>query len=84
MLASYLNLHTLVLADAHVTEAATLATATETQSQKVMTQVHNHEPDDAELIQALQLGQKSKVNQGPNQSWLSSQTNSVLMQTWEH
>ena len=33
MLTSYLNLHTLELAEAHVTEAATLATPTEAQSQ---------------------------------------------------
>ena len=56
LLASYLSLHTLELADAHVTEAKTLATATEEQSQKVMTQMHEHETNDTELIQALQLG----------------------------
>ena len=57
MLASYLNLHTLESTNAHVTEAATLATTTEAQSQKVMMQLHEHEPDDAELVQALQLSQ---------------------------
>ena len=35
LLASYLSLHILESADAHVTEAKTLATATEEQSQKV-------------------------------------------------
>ena len=41
--ASWLNLHTLELAAAHVTEAATLATATEALVNKVMEQIHNYD-----------------------------------------
>ena len=67
LLASYLSLHTLESAGVHVTEAKTLATATEEQSQKVMTQVYEHEPDDTELIQALQLGQGVQGQSGVKQ-----------------
>ena len=42
--ASWLNLHTLESAAAHVTEAATLATATETLVNRVMEQIHNYDP----------------------------------------
>ena len=51
-------------AEAHVTEAATLATDEEEQSQKVMTQVHDHEPDDTDLIQALQVDQNIQGQSG--------------------
>ena len=45
--ASWFNLHTLESAAAQVTEAETLATATETLVTKVIKQVHNHEPPEA-------------------------------------
>ena len=50
--ASWLNLHTLESTEAHVTEAATLATTTETLVDKVIEQVHNHEPDEAVVFPA--------------------------------
>ena len=53
--ASWLNLHTLESAAAHVTEAETLATATETLVNKVIEQVHNHEPDKAVMFPAQQV-----------------------------
>ena len=42
--ASWLNLHTLEAAAAHVTKAETLATATEALVNRVIEQIHNHEP----------------------------------------
>ena len=44
ILAAYLQLHGLASAQAHVTEANTLLTATEEQSELVMNQIHAHEP----------------------------------------
>ena len=67
LLASYLSLHTLESAEAHVTEAETLATATETLVDKVIEQVHNHEPDEAVVFpaqQQLQPQQNSKTCHG--------------------
>ena len=52
--ASWLNLHTLESAAAHVTEAETLATATETLVNKVIEQVHEHEPPEAVMVPAQQ------------------------------
>ena len=51
---SWLNLHTLESAAAHVTEAKTLATATETLVNKVIEQVHDHKPDEAVMFPAQQ------------------------------
>ena len=42
--ANWLNLHTLESAAAHVAEAATLATATETLVNRVIEQIHNYDP----------------------------------------
>ena len=69
-------------ADAHATETQTLATAMEEQAQKVMTQVHEHETNDAELILALQLGQGIQGQSGAIPVMARSQTSSALMQTW--
>ena len=52
--ASWLNLHTLESAAAHVTGAETLATATENLVNKEIEQVHNHEPDEAVMFPAQQ------------------------------
>ena len=41
---SWLNLHTLESAAAHVAEAETLAIATETLVNRVIEQIHNHDP----------------------------------------
>ena len=54
LLASYLNLHTLQSVEVHATEAETLATETETLVDKVITQVHNHEPNEAVIFQVQQ------------------------------
>ena len=54
LLASYLSLHTLESAEAHVTEAEALATETEEQAQNIITQVHEHEPDGNDFLQAHQ------------------------------
>ena len=42
--ADWLNLHTLESAAAHVAEAATLTTETETLVDRVMAQIHNYNP----------------------------------------
>ena len=54
LLAEYLSLHTLESAEAHITEAETLAKETETLVDKVIEQVHNHEPDEAVVFPAQQ------------------------------
>ena len=44
LLAGYLKIHRLNSANAHVTEANTLLTATEEQAELVMNQIHVHKP----------------------------------------
>ena len=63
--ASWLNLHTLESAGAHVTEAETLATATETLVNKVIEQVHEHEPPEADMILAQQAPQAQHTASKP-------------------
>ena len=63
--ASWLNLHTLESAEAHVTEAPTLATATETLVNKVIEQVHEHKPDEAVMFPAQQQLQPQHIAAKP-------------------
>ena len=62
--ASWLHLHELESAAVHVTEAATLATATENLVHNVMEQIHNHDPPavaGAAGGAGLQAGQQAQV-----------------------